>query len=65
MCTVLCGGGGGSCVRGKCYECKNHELMCRRDDVFEVSLSYWVNRKLTLHTFPVKYMPYSTPRMDE
>jgi len=52
-------------VRGKCYNCADDELVCRHDGVFAVSLSYWIPRQLRLHTFPDKYMPYSTPRMDE
>ena len=57
--------GNGTCVRGKCYDCQEYEMLCRDDGVFEVSLSYWIPRQLRLYTFPDKYMPYSTPRMDE
>ena len=28
-------------------------------------MSYWINRKIHHHTFPDKFMPYSTPRIDE
>jgi len=40
-------------------------MLCRHDGVFEVSLSYWIPRKLRLHTYPNKYMPFSTLRMKE
>lgn len=62
---VLNATGKGTCVRGKCYDCKDYELLCRHNDVFQVSLSYWIPRELRLHTFPDKYMPYATTRMDE
>ena len=63
-CTVLVPGNE-TCVVGKCYYCKKHTTMCPHNGQVEVSMAYWVNRKLQLHTQPPKYMPFSTPRIDE
>lgn len=57
--------GNDTCLQGTCFYCKVKHTMCPRDGIIEVSMSYWIPRRLKLYTYPVKYMPYSTPRMDE
>ena len=56
--------GNETCVVGKCYFCKTHTSLCPASGKVEVSMVYWVGRKLKLHTSPPKYMPFSTPRME-
>lgn len=63
--NIIVKSGNETCLQGTCYYCKVQHTMCPRDGIIEVSMSYWIPRKLKLYTYPVKYMPYSTPRMDE
>ncbi|ESN90529.1 hypothetical protein HELRODRAFT_108618, partial [Helobdella robusta] len=57
--------GNESCVRGFCLYCKQEHSLCPRDNIIEVSLTYWVPRRLKLHTKPDLFMPYSTSRMEK
>ncbi|ELU12693.1 hypothetical protein CAPTEDRAFT_129802 [Capitella teleta] len=43
---------GETCVIGKCYYCKSSTTLCPHQGKVEVSMAYWINRKLTLHTQP-------------
>ena len=57
--------GNGTCVTGQCFFCKQPDTMCVGDGIVEASVTYWIPRHVHLFTYPPKYMPYSTPRMDE
>lgn len=57
--------GNETCVEGKCYFCKDKLRLCPSNGQLEVSMAYWIPRQLKLYTYPPKYMPYSTPSMEE
>ncbi|KAK2174925.1 hypothetical protein NP493_767g01026 [Ridgeia piscesae] len=59
---IISKSGSETCVVASCQYCKEPVTKCFPDGVVEVSLAYWVPRKLQLHTYPPDYMPYSTPQ---
>ncbi len=54
-----------TCVTGRCFFCDKDTTMCPVNGLVEASVSYWVPKHLKLYTFPPKYMPFSTTRVDE
>lgn len=59
---IITKSGSETCVVATCQYCKGPVTKCFQDGVVEVSVAYWVPRKLQLHTYPPDYMPYSTPQ---
>ena len=63
--VTYCISGNRTCVQGKCFHCDEPEPLCPKDGILETSVAYWIPRHLKLFTYPPKYMPYSTPRMEQ
>jgi len=51
-----------TCVTGQCFYCQEETTLCPPGGIAEVSLAYWVPRRLKLYTHRPDSMPWSTPR---